>query len=765
LGNSKSAAAIGSDYNQSRDVDFYVVNFGGPDKLLSNSRDGTFKDVTEAVGISGGGKKFAAAVGDFSKDGYPDIYVPRAEAGALIFKSSGKGTFTRVTVREGEQPADHSKRIAWMAQFVDYDNDGSLDVFVVNGASQLEEADSNRLQLLRNQGDGTFKDVSAEVGLHELPRSFARGAAFGDYDGDGDVDVLVVQNGGRPLLLRNDGGSQNNWVKVKPTGMRSNRLGIGTKVEVKAGSLWQKIEVGAGSGYLSQSSTEVLVGLGKRKKVDAVRLLWPSGVLQAEMNVAARRTTNVKELDRKGTSCPILYAWNGERYEFVTDFLGGSAIGYLLAPGVYNYPDTDEYIKVRSDQLKEKDGFYSIKMNDQLEEVIMVDQVKLLVIDHPAEVDVFPNERLMPSPPYPEFKTFVVRTARPPISASDSHGENLLPLIEKVDRRYPGNFGVLPFKGYAEEHAITLDLGDLPTNPTLSGQAETQRRILLLMTAWIDYADSSSNLAASQAGVKLIPPYLQVPNDNGQWVTVIPSMGFPAGLPKTMTVDLTGKFLTPDYRVRIVTSMRIYWDEILVASGRDVANGSDGVKITELQPARASFQWRGYPREYSPDGRLPLVYDYSIIEPHAPWKTFVGDATRYGDVTELLLDKDDIYVIMLHGDEITVEFDARRLPSLPAGWKRDFFVYADGFGKDMDVNSARPDTIEPLPFHGMSSYPYPKTERYPDDTIHSEYRRQYNTRRYSEPIEETDMPKLRRQSGRVSKRARKPPAPVALPFP
>jgi hypothetical protein len=143
----------------------------------------------------------------------------------------------------------------------------------------------------------------------------------------------------------------------------------------------------------------------------------------------------------------------------------------------------------------------------------------------------------------------------------------------------------------------------------------------------------------------------------------------------------------------------------------------------------------------------------------------VGDATRYGDVTELLLEKDDMYVIMLHGDEITIEFDARRLPSLPAGWERDFFVYADGFGKDMDVNSARPDTIEPLPFHGMSSYPYPNTEGYPDDNIHSEYRQRYNTRQYSDSIEETDMPKLRRQSGMVSRQVRKPPAPVLLPFP
>jgi hypothetical protein len=130
----------------------------------------------------------------------------------------------------------------------------------------------------------------------------------------------------------------------------------------------------------------------------------------------------------------------------------------------------------------------------------------------------------------------------------------------------------------------------------------------------------------------------------------------------------------------------------------------------------------------------------------------VGNVTRYGDVTELLREKDDMYVIMLHGDEITLEFDGRGLPALPEGWQRDFFVYADGFGKDMDINSARPDTIEPLPFHGMSAYPYPSTESYPTDEPHREYLRKYNTRRYDDPIEETDAKKRRRSGGMSASR-------------
>ena len=150
--------------------------------------------------------------------------------------------------------------------------------------------------------------------------------------------------------------------------------------------------------------------------------------------------------------------------------------------------------------------------------------------------------------------------------------------------------------------------------------------------------------------------------------------------------------------------------------------------MTTLEPVAADLRWRGFPREYSPDGRKPLVYDYGRIEPAAPWKAHAGNYTRFGDVRELLLVPDDMYVITRNGDEVQLDFDARKLPPLRPGWARTFFVYADGFGKDMDINSARPDTVGPLPFHKMSAYPYPAAEHYPADERHRQYQEKYNTR-------------------------------------
>src|SRR5258706_7815305 len=243
-------------------------------------------------------------------------------------------------------------------------------------------------------------------------------------------------------------------------------------------------------------------------------------------------------------------------------------------------------------------------MNNQLEEVLFIDKTELVVVGHPAGIELFPNERLMPSPPFPEFKLFASQNAHPPKSAWDDQGHNVLPLLAKIDRDTPRDFKLLPYKGYAEEHSLTLDLGDVASAPQLQ----------LLLTAWIDYADSTANFKASQTGAKLVSPYLQARNKRGQWETVVPSMGFPAGLPKTMVVDLTRKLPAGSHEVRIVTSMCIYWDQILV----NTFSGAPDYPLHRLSPLRANLRFAGFPREYSPDGKRPLIYDYDWIDPVTP---------------------------------------------------------------------------------------------------------------------------------------------------
>jgi hypothetical protein len=244
------------------------------------------------------------------------------------------------------------------------------------------------------------------------------------------------------------------------------------------------------------------------------------------------------------------------------------------------------------------------------------------------------------------------------------------------------------------------------------------------LTGWTDYAWSSDNVAAIQSGREMQPPGLQVKDRRGKWQTVIKDIGIPVGRPQTVTVDLTGKFLSASREVRIMTNMRVYWDQILV----DTSDRDSPRQIARLDPVRADLHWRGFSAETSADNREPYGYDYQNVSFTSPWKVMTGRYTREGDVRELLLRGDDMFVVSRPGDEIILSFDAASLPPLPEGWTRTFLLYADGFSKEMDINSASPDQLAPLPFHGMSRYPYRWPEHYPLDVRHREYLEKYNTR-------------------------------------
>jgi hypothetical protein len=211
--------------------------------------------------------------------------------------------------------------------------------------------------------------------------------------------------------------------------------------------------------------------------------------------------------------------------------------------------------------------------------------------------------------------------------------------------------------------------------------------------------------------------------DDGRWHPLIASVGFPAGLPRMMTLEVTGKLTGPRCVVRLRTNLCIYWDQVFV--GKGVRNL---FRSTSLDVATATLASRGCVQEFSPDGRLPTVYDHDRLEP-VPVNRQVGLLTRLGDVAELLRTTDDRFALFGPGDEVTVRFDGTKLPSLPDGWTRSFVLRTWGFTKDAAPFTAHADTVEPLPFRAMSNYPYGKAEQYPTDATHEAYRRQYNTRR------------------------------------
>jgi hypothetical protein len=265
-------------------------------------------------------------------------------------------------------------------------------------------------------------------------------------------------------------------------------------------------------------------------------------------------------------------------------------------------------------------------------------------------------------------------------------------------------------------HHLDLDFGD----------AAPDGRAVLVLQGWVDWADGSTFRSAAQEDPRgLVLPSLQMRNAAGRWETVIEDMGMPAGKPKTIVVDVTGRFLSASRQMRIVTNMALYWDEIFLAEPVE----PPPVKLHPLSPSSADLRFRGFSRpRIDPERKQPESFDYDHVMPSSMWNPIPGLYTRYGDVKPLLTDVDDSFVIAGSGDELRLRFPAGSLPPLPPNWRRDFLLLVDGWAKDGDFNTAYAQSVEPLPFHGMSRYPYPPSERYPDDTGHREYRDRYNTR-------------------------------------
>ena len=708
-GPARVLAVAPTDFDNGRDIDLLEVVEGAAPRLFRNLRDGTFRDVAGQVGLGAAGKLRCVAAADVNKDSYPDFFFGAA-GGDLLALSDGKGRFVAAAAPWGSAGA-------LAAQFLDYDDDGLLDLVTFSPAGA---------KLLRNLGS-RWLDVS-DAALPGGRQLTASAFAAGDLDGDGDTDLVLRTSGGL-RVLRNEGGSRNGSVRVRLAGLVSNRSGVGAKVEIRAGSLHQKLETSAATPPVGPA--DVLFGLGGREGADAVRVIWPAGILQTEMGApappektSAAAVFEIKELDRKPSSCPFLYAWNGRAFAFVTDFMGGGEMGYFEAPGVWNEPDPVEYVRLTEEQLRPRAGRFEVRVTNELEEALFVDRIALVAAAHAADVEVYPYEG-MTSPPKP-VRLFAARNPRLPTAAIDDHGQDVLDRIARMDRSYPDDFRLLRIRGYAGEHSLTLDLG-----------AAADRSILLL-SGWTDYAWSSDNLAAHQAGLAMRPPSLEVEDANGSWVTAVEQVGIPVGRPQTVVVDLTGVWKGPSRRVRVVTNMRIYWDQVRVA---DIVDAP--LQTVTLDAAEARLSERGFSAETSPDGREPFGYDYRRVSRASPWKTIPGRYTREGDVRELVAATDDLFVTSRPGDEIAIAFDARRLPALRPGWKRTFLLLSDGFSKEMDIHSATPDTLGPLPFHGMSRYPYAPPEAYPMTDARARLMERYDTRVVKAPV-----PRLEVAAGR-----------------
>lgn len=689
------------DFDDDGRTDVFVASEQGGDALFRNDAVRGF----ETTGAGIGTRSSAVAIGDYDNDGALDVFV----TAPILWRNSGAGALTRDT-RSAVAPGTLAEG-ARDAAFLDYDNDGWLDLIV---------AGSHGASLLHNDGRGRFDNRSALL-PQDLRRDSIGPLLVADLDGDGDQDILAGTRTG-VHLLRNDGGNARLGMSVQLTALRTgsgknNTFGIGTRLELRAGELFQTRVV---------TDRVTPFGLGPHLKADVLRVQWTNGVPQTIYFPGT--DADVLELEALKGSCAFLYTWDGKQFRFITDIMWQSALGMpvgIMGAGNLGYAPAGaslEYVRIPGDALKPRNGRYVIQVTEELWETAYLDQLRLIAVDHPDSVEVYVDERFPPMRG-PALRLFQVVRRRPPLSAVNERGASVLAEVREHDFRFVSNLTPRRYQGLMEPHALVLGLDER------AGEPGTH----LFLRGWIFPSDASINVALSQQqAVRSEMPVIEVRDARGRWVAPASGgmIGFPAGKDKTMVIDLAGLFPTRDHHIRVRTSMQVYWDQAFVAEGAgSTEQGAGPPRMTTLAPVSADLHFRGFSRMYRRGGRYgPHWFAYDGVTRASPWRPIAGAATRFGDVRPLLEHSDDQYIVMVPGDETTVEFDAAGVSEPPPGWKRTFFLYSDGWIKDSDLNTAHGTTVEPLPYHAIRSYPYAPGEAYPADSARARYLREYNTR-------------------------------------
>jgi tetratricopeptide (TPR) repeat protein len=698
------------------DLDLLTVSSEGAE-LWRNRGDGTFEEATDASGLPETGPATDAAAADLDADGMVDLVVARGDRPTLVLFGLREGRFEAQPEPPGPWPAadrvllddlDNDGRpdavllgghrvtlvtglgarrkdlplagaAASEGVLFDYDNDGWLDLAVALRKSPGDGAGA--LRLWRNPGSGAWREVTEETGLGAVDGGTIRAMVAADVDGDGDTDLLVAGDGGL-RLLRNDGGNGRRQLELRLVGTKTNPTGYGTRIEVVAGTFRASRTV---------THLPVEIGVGRRERLDAVRTIWTNGVVDNRIDVAlGEEPLTLVEKNVATGSCPFLYVWDGgedgDGYRFVTDLLGNAPVGLPLRRGVPLPADPDELVRV-GEVTPDPAGELRFEITSEFREVLYLDRVRLLAVDHPPSLEVHPTDRLGP-PPFPPSEVWPLAPAAHLRRARADDGRDLTHVLARIDGRFAPSGVPLPppFRGITNPRVLTLDFG--PLDPA--------RPLVLALTGWLQYGDASTNIAFSQSDAhRLVPPVLEVETASGRWLPVDAVVGLPAGKTKTILCDLSGRLPPGARRLRLRTNLEVRWDRIALLERR---RGEAAARVQALEPGGAELGWHGFSRLEAPAPGHPTIPDHDRVSDHPPWRRALeGWCTRYGDVLELVSARDGRMAVINSGDAVRLRFTPEGLAPPPPGWRRTFFFYSVGWDKDGDPNVAGGDRVEPLP--------------------------------------------------------------------
>ncbi|HET6891822.1 MAG TPA: FG-GAP-like repeat-containing protein, partial [Pyrinomonadaceae bacterium] len=628
---------VWADLDADGDPDAALINEGQRLQVFSNERTGQF--VERAVSSSLASLRTISAA-DVNNDGVLDLLAVHADGAIVRLSDLNEGQLWETAEIARVNTATNFLEGGFRLRVADVDNNGGIDLVL---APTTKRSRGNAGVIWLSDEKGAFKLLEAAVGP-------SRVFDVADLNGDGRLDLIGLSDEGQPIQALNRGEKNYHWQVIRPRArqaagdQRINSFGIGGEMELRSGLLVQKQQI---TGPL------IHFGLGEQSSADVVRIVWPNGSVRAEFDLKADQEV-VAEQRLKG-SCPFLFAYNGQKMEFIKDAVPwGSAIGLRINTlGTARVEATEEWFKIGQDQLVPRDGYYDLRITAELWETYYYDHLSLMAVDHPAGTEIFVDERFVIPPP--KLAVTTVATPKKIVRAIDDRGQDVTDLVTTLDGKYLDTFGRGTYKGVTRDHFVEIDLGnDVPQNKPL----------WLIGHAWMHPTDSSINVAISQGQREQPKPLsLEVPDGQGGWRVAHPNLGFPAGRKKICLFDLTNAFL-PDTprRLRLRTNLEVYWDKLEWAEG--VPDRTS--RITRISPDYADLHYRGYSVISQADESSPEVPDYDRPSGYRQrWRDLIGYYTRFGDVRELLARVDDRYVIMNAGDEMSFRFPAPTPP--PAG--------------------------------------------------------------------------------------------------
>ncbi len=721
-------AALDADHDG--DLDWWLANADGPNELLSNNLDGSWRRLAdEAEPLLAGHARPSSQllVTDLDGDGDADLVTLQAQPPHQVLVND---RLWRYREAEGFEAFKAHPSTAVVAG--DLDAGGRNHLFTVDSAGDLLE--------WRAGSDGAW---SSRLLVDDATRDPAHaGLAVQDFDGDGRPDLLLHDGDGFrvfavaegegeaevqvltdeaialralvPVLLDPargpalvglvaDGASsvltswpagpgRHGFLALAPSGrsdaadgMRSNPSGIGTEILLRVGDRWTRVDAYGNHSARGQSLQPIALGLGGADRADFVRLQWTDGVLQTEMALASGELHAVAEYQRQLSSCPVLFAYDGVRFEFVSDVLGVGGIGFLIEPGRYAEPRPWEFYRFPDGSMQPDGEVYRLKIAEPMQEIAYIDTARLAFYDLAEGWNLVLNERMATGAPAVDGRPLFFRDGETlvPEQVRNERGEDVRSALLEADFEAapPGPRDPRFLGRLVGDHELTLEFGRV-INP--AGTAP-----VLKASGWVEYPYSQTVFAAWQADADYSPPTLEARNEAG-WHVVHEHFGYPAGMPREMALPLDA--LPPGTTaLRLRSNLEIYWDQLSVVYAEDP--GEALLAVHRVAPERARLAKTGFARRDTLAQRRPW-YDYQRRS--AFWDTEYPDGyyTRLGPVDPLVGEADNALALIGPGEELDLAFAAP--PPVPDA-RRVVVLDIRGFAKDMDLYTDTGGRVGPLP--------------------------------------------------------------------